>query len=444
MSKSNLPVDCSGIMTLLMQKRSKALVNIPPTRFSLVSPYPNFTQSQLDMRRKAEILKYNNNQQNTKTNNLTKKELWSLLSKGKTNSKISQYTVSNINGNTCISDVIKPTLTSSCDVPGSLIYLHYDPDVPLYNYNIVRTFGIEPNSNLSLWNAYTINILEFLVSNSRLAYSDKPNIFKKNTLDDSSGSNLIQLNSINNIVVGQSVFATCFPTGTTVIGLGNGIDNIISISNATTIDISAGSIIRFRDLTSQTTTRTSPLGSILITDYMNLNRYSFNLSFPLGIWVYGIYGNGIQDTSGNTLLSPITINSYDTLNINITSMSLIITYNGISITNTGVNVSYSNTQLLSIKGSNIPYQETFYGIQYIGMVNISGLNLQTQPGNLYDISLKVSYTYDTSISSKFDLFQSGIFTNIPEENKNTCSSNFKFNSTPYSVYSSGSFTPFTV
>ena len=334
MSKTLLPVDCSGIFNILTQKRSKALVNIPPTRFTLGTPYPNFTQSQLDMRRKAEILKYNNNQQNTKTNNLTKKELWSLLSKGKTNSKVSQYTISNnIFGNTCISDIIKPTLTSSCDVPGSLIYLHYDPDVPLYNYNITRTFGTEPNSNTSLWNSYTLNVLEFLISNTKLAYSDRPNIFQQTTNDDSSGSNLIKLNSINNILVGQGVFATCFPTGTTVISLGNGIDNIISISNSTTIDISAGYIIRFRDVTTHTIIRSSPLGGILITNYMNLNRYSFNLSFPLGLWVWGMYGNGIQDTSGNTLLSPVIINSYDVLNINITSMTLTVTYNGITVKN---------------------------------------------------------------------------------------------------------------
>ena len=442
MSKTLQSVDCSGLNTLLMQKREKSLLYVPPIRFSLVSPYPNFTQSQLDMRRKAEILKYNGNNQNTKTNNLTKKELWSLLSKNKTNSKISQYTVSNnIFGKTCVSDAKKPTLTSSCDVPGPIIYLHNDPDIPLYNYNISRTFGIEPKINNYLWNAYSMNILEFLVSNTNFAYSDRPNIFQTTNSIISSGSNLINLSSINSISVGYSIFASWIPTGTTVKSLGNGIDNIIAISKSVSVDISAGSIIRFRDLTTQTTIRTSPLGSILISELMGLNSYSFNLSFPLGIWVWGVYGNGISDTSGNTLLSPTIINSYDTLNITIESMSIIVSYNGIEVPNTNSVVSYSNTQPLSIKGSNIPYQESFYGIQYVGMVNISGLKLQTQPGDLYDIELTVSYTYDTSISNKFDIFQTGIFTNIPEKNKNTSSSNFKFNSNPYSVYSSGIFTP---
>lgn len=445
MSKTSSSVDCSGINNLLMQKRAKSLIHVPPSRFTLVSPYPNFTQSQLDMRRKVEILKYNGNKQNTKTNILTKKEQFALLSKGKSSAKISQYTITNNkSGNTCASDLTKPTLTSSCNVPGPLIYLQLDSSVPLYNYNVINTHGIEPISDTSLWHAYTKNILDFLVSNSATASADNPNIFvRTNTSKTSSGSNLIILNSLSNITVGLSVFATGIPTGTTIVSLGNN-SAIIILSNATTSAISGNTIIRFRNMNSQTISRTYPLGSILITDIMTSGRYSFNMSIPLGIWVWGIYGYGIQDQSENTILSSGTLVSSDTINISISSISITTTYNNVAITNTGVSVSYANTQTLSIKGSDIPNPGTFYGIQYVGMINISGLNLQTQPGNLYDITMTVSYTYETAISTKFDMFQTGIFTNIPEENINTHSSNFKFNSTPYPVYSSGFFTPYTI
>jgi hypothetical protein len=395
------------------------------------------------MRRKVEILKYNGNKQNTKTNNLTKKEQFALLSKGKSSvSSVSQYTIrNNISGNTCASDLTKPTLTSSCNVPGRLMYLQLDPDVPLYNYNVINTLGTEQKSDTSLWHAYTNNILNFLVSNSNTSTADIPNILRTNKLKTSSGSNLITLDSLSNITVGLSVFATGIPTGTTIVSLGNN-NKIIIISNATTSDISANTMIRFRNLNSQKMSRTYPLGSILITDVMTSDRYSFNMNIPLGIWVWGIYGYGIQDQSGNTILSSGTLASSDTININISSISVTATYNDIEITNTGVSVSYANTtQTLSIKGSDIPNPGTFYGIQYVGFVNISGLNLQTQPGNLYDITMTVSYTYETAISTKFDVFQTGIFTNIPEENKNTLSSNFKFNSTAYPVYSSSFFTP---
>ena len=442
MSKITIPFDCSGVNSLLTQKRARALIHIPPTRFNLVTPFPLFTQHQLDMRRKVEILKYNGNQQNTKTNNLSKKEKWALLSKGVSISNTSQYTISN-NTKVCASDLSKPTLTSSCNVPGPLMYLQYDPDVPLYNYNVTRTFGTEPNSDTSLWHSYTKNHLDFLLLNSNYAVADIPNILRTNSSKISSGSNIITLNSISNITVGLSVFATGIPIGTTIKSLGNN-NTIITISNATTSDISSGSTIRFRDLRTQTIMRTYPLGSILITDLMTLNNYTFNMSIPLGIWVWGIYGNGIKDQYGNIIISPGTIVSSDIINIVITQISITVTYNDIEITNTGVVVSHTNTQLLSIKGSDIPKNETFYGIQYVGMVNISGLNLQTQPGNLYDLTMTVSYTYDTNISNKFDIFQTGIFTNILEENINTHSSNFKFNSTPYNIYSSGAFTSYTI
>jgi hypothetical protein len=321
------------------------------------------------------------------------------------------------------------------------MYLQLDPDVPLYNYNVINTLGTEQKSDTSLWHAYTNNILNFLVSNSNTSTADIPNILRTNKLKTSSGSNLITLDSLSNITVGLSVFATGIPTGTTIVSLGNN-NKIIIISNATTSDISANTMIRFRNLNSQKMSRTYPLGSILITDVMTSDRYSFNMNIPLGIWVWGIYGYGIQDQSGNTILSSGTLASSDTININISSISVTATYNDIEITNTGVSVSYANTtQTLSIKGSDIPNPGTFYGIQYVGFVNISGLNLQTQPGNLYDITMTVSYTYETAISTKFDVFQTGIFTNIPEENKNTLSSNFKFNSTAYPVYSSSFFTP---
>jgi len=440
MSKTPTPIDCNSVNTLLMQKRSKALIYVPPSRFNLVNPYPLFTQSQLDMRRKVEVLKYNGNKQNTKTNNLTKKEHLALLSRGRTNTKISQYTNFN-NTHVCVSDLTKPTLTSSCNVPGPLMYLQYNPDVPLYNYNVVRTSGTEPVSETLSWKAYTKNVLDFLESNINIATTDVPNILRTNISKISSGSNLITLNSISELTVGNSVFAIGIPIGTIILSFGNNNTNI-KISNSTTMDISSGTTIRFRNINTKTMIRTYPLGSILITDLMTLKRYSFNMNIPLGIWVRGIYGYGVQDQYGNTITSTGTLVSSDTINIIITKIIITVTYNDIEITNTGATISYANTQPLTIKGSDIP-NGAFYGIQNVGFVNISGLNLQTQPNDLYNITMTVSYTYDTDISSKFDMFQTGIFPNIQEEDRNTHSSNFKFNSTEYAVYSSGFFTPHT-
>ena len=46
---------CDIINSVLDQKRERALYNVPPLRLTPVSPYPTYTQLQLNMRRKIEI-----------------------------------------------------------------------------------------------------------------------------------------------------------------------------------------------------------------------------------------------------------------------------------------------------------------------------------------------------------------------------------------------------
>lgn len=87
--------ECSGYRIILDQKRQYALFNVAPPRAETISPYstnPNLTKAQFDMRRKAEILKHSNNRQNTKTNNLTKKQHWAMLARGN-GTRISQYAI---------------------------------------------------------------------------------------------------------------------------------------------------------------------------------------------------------------------------------------------------------------------------------------------------------------------------------------------------------------
>jgi len=107
------------------------LFNIPPSRNELQpSPYisvagePSFTKDQLDMRRKAEILKYKGNKSSGQTNNPTRKE------------KFAQISRARYEGNVlfCPQDISIPTLTSASGVPGPIVYLVNDNKVPLYNY----------------------------------------------------------------------------------------------------------------------------------------------------------------------------------------------------------------------------------------------------------------------------------------------------------------------
>ena len=139
--------------TNLKAKRAKALLNVPLDRIIPVSPYPTYTRFQLDMRRKVEILKYENNATNTKTNNLTKKQQWSMLVNGNTKngsqaSIIERELLIQKNENTipCQQDEFLPTLSSSSDVPGKVIVLQYDPLIPLYNYVSNEAFAQNDNN----------------------------------------------------------------------------------------------------------------------------------------------------------------------------------------------------------------------------------------------------------------------------------------------------------
>lgn len=120
----------------LKNKNEIALNNIPLTRITPISPYTSFTRSQLDMRRKIEILKHQNNASNTKTNNFTKKQQWSMLVNGITKNFSQSKVTENLENNNseCPLDDLIPTLSTASDIPGKPFLLQYDPTIPLYNY----------------------------------------------------------------------------------------------------------------------------------------------------------------------------------------------------------------------------------------------------------------------------------------------------------------------
>jgi len=113
--------DQNNVCAVVQQRTRFLSLLSPPPRYTPQSFYPQYTQAQLDMRRKAEILQYNKN--STQTSKLTKSQRFSQMVNA--NTKTSVICQKNYN-------VLTPS--SSCDVPGPLTYLHYDPAVPLYNY----------------------------------------------------------------------------------------------------------------------------------------------------------------------------------------------------------------------------------------------------------------------------------------------------------------------
>lgn len=117
----------SNLSDACVARASAMLNNVPPPRYTPVNPYPQYSQTQLDMRRKIEIFKYAGKDYQ-QSNSLTQKQQWSLLANNaaRGSNRSNQYY--------CSSDRLIPTLSSACDVPGPIITLTYDPSVILYNY----------------------------------------------------------------------------------------------------------------------------------------------------------------------------------------------------------------------------------------------------------------------------------------------------------------------
>jgi hypothetical protein len=124
--------DQTFLNSFCVLRKSKALNNIPtPPRTELQpSPYEQgFTQNQLNMRRKYEILQYHPNAQSTQTNKLTKKQQYAQAVSG--NSPYKKYIPPS-------DDIVCPVPTTSSDIPGPSIVLYLDDTVPLYNYVPVK------------------------------------------------------------------------------------------------------------------------------------------------------------------------------------------------------------------------------------------------------------------------------------------------------------------
>lgn len=114
--------------------KNSRLFNVPPFRYTPVSPYNGtVTQFDLDMRRKAEVLKYNKNA----NGKFTQKQLWKQSVSGSLQRRTySQSLIQNIlAGGQCEDLSMRPTPTSSSGVPGPVMNLYYDPSINLYNYS---------------------------------------------------------------------------------------------------------------------------------------------------------------------------------------------------------------------------------------------------------------------------------------------------------------------
>jgi len=134
-------------------KKMQLLYNTAPYRYNPISPYPKYTQKQLDMRRKAEILQYIPTNQNSKSNGTTKANKWSnIVNNSPTNGPV-VFTQN--------PDLI-PTPTYYSDIPGPIEYLIRDVSIPLYNYlENTNANGITSVISTDMWKIFSDNNVIF-------------------------------------------------------------------------------------------------------------------------------------------------------------------------------------------------------------------------------------------------------------------------------------------
>ena len=349
----NLELICS------LRKRQQ-LFAMPSFRANPISPYPQYTQQELDMRRKAEILQYAGNRMNTKTNSLTQTGRYAQIISGKYQSRpytttytetasyvfdkvlqmdqvvITRTPVYSNPDPTCPLDNMIPVPTSSSDVPGPIINLYNDTSIPLYNYagSADKSYGI-------------IDVIE--TDNFKTTYID----------------------------VNTNAFYTITAEGLNTI---------------------------------QTEPTEITLSTIYITNIIDAPQYVYELYVPIGIYFEGKY----KTTSTEAVFSEIGIsipsngfNPQVIFGTNVVSSD--ISCNATSISNVTFNVTNKS--------------EDFSGTIYIGMLKIKNINLYTAPGYIYDINILTEMVLTTNSPAEKENFISryefkyGLYYNLSDANK---------------------------
>lgn len=151
-------------------------LEIDPLPTTTISGGQPVSINDLNMRRKAEILQYNPNRQSNQTNSATKTQKFALLVNAppRINNWNRIADTANQADPNC-SDDLTPVPTSSSDVPGPIMNLIYNRNIPLYNYlNPVQTRGygsvtnVLPNSEFQF--NYESNIF---ISDKSVAYASR-------------------------------------------------------------------------------------------------------------------------------------------------------------------------------------------------------------------------------------------------------------------------------
>lgn len=143
-------------MSDCQQQGLRRRFHVPPTRFNMLitSPYTQangkYSKFDLDMRRKAEILKHQGPQKTTQASKLTRKERYAQVIRGYNPEqkaiRANRFSAEQLAY--CDSSMNRVS-SSASGVPGKSILLYLDKTVPLYKYAIPEpNYAFTPNEDI--------------------------------------------------------------------------------------------------------------------------------------------------------------------------------------------------------------------------------------------------------------------------------------------------------
>jgi hypothetical protein len=335
---------------LCEQRKKQMLFNNPQSRYTPSNPYNGtFTKYQLDMRRKAEILKYSNTSSSSKTNDLTKTQKLSKLLSGRSQSQGYQnkvITTMDADGNYNTVTVKYPdklVISSSSQLDTNAL--------KIIGYQGYFTYIIIPDGLIV--NCAADNLIPTPTSSSGI-YGPITNLIYDETVPLYNFTNT----TINNAAYSESEIANT---------------NLWSISSSKNVLMS--------------TNISSYVGSLLINPAIDNNQYTYTLQVPIGIYATNASGqNGTATFTINGLFLDVKY-----------SGNVVPGYKTISLSNYSSNspikVSYIELST-SVNGYNY--------FAYIDTINVSNIVLTTNPGYVYDFYLTVNIdTVNSSYTTGF-------------------------------------------
>ena len=358
-----------NISNICQQRRRQLLFNVPPIRYNPVSPYSgnaSITPFKLDMRRKAEILQYSANKSNTKTNNYTKANKWSLLVNGKNQPK--QYNDIVLKEVHYVPSPIATDIYTSDD-NGNVAIRNYSNRysyVPIYTDVIVRfpdkyIENIDENGNIT-----------YQIIKGNIPYCNTDMIPTPTSSSDVPGS-------IINLVRDVTIPLYNYSTNTNSYGL---------INEEQTTNYS---YIINKNIEMSNNTETTLLSLNIINNNDEYRNY-FGFDIPLCIY----FKSTIKNTNINDIIH------FDNITITLTSVIVSVYYNNSTVQLVPLpNITLPSISTLTYDTSLNPttIYEPFYsynGQLYLGKLKVSDLYLYTQSGYIYDVKLKcnISVTYN--------------------------------------------------